>query len=134
MLLGRIRTRVTWGGPRADGAIGFAGGHPRRPRWPFRPLPTIWATLRSWGKDERRAVFQAYNLSILALTVVLHAASGLLTPEVGKLAIVALPGTFGGAWLGAQAYRRLSDQRFHEVVLTLLGISGLTLVWTALSH
>jgi len=67
-----------------------------------------------------------------AVTIVLHAVSGLLTAEVGRLALVALPGTFVGAWLGAHAHRRLSDQRFHEVVLGLLGISGLTLVWTSI--
>ena len=95
------------------------------------PLPTIWATLRGWGKDERRAVFQAYNLAVLAVVVALHAASGLVTAELGWLAVVALPGTLAGAWLGARAYRRLSDQRFHEVVLGLLGVSGLTLVWAS---
>lgn len=133
MLLGRIRTRITWGGRAADGAIGFAGGGILGGLAGLSgPLPTIWATLRGWGKDERRAVFQAYNLSVLVVTVMLHAASGLLTAEVGRLAIIALPGTFAGAWLGAHAYRRLSDKRFHEVVLSLLGISGLTLVWASL--
>lgn len=92
----------------------------------------MWATLRGWGKDERRGVFQAFNVAILTATVVSHVASGLLTAELGRLAVVALLGTLTGAWIGACAYRRLSDQRFHEVVLGLLGISGLTLVWSSL--
>lgn len=96
------------------------------------PLPTVWATLRGWSKDERRGVFQVFNLAVLTATVASHAVSGLLTAEVGRLAFAALPGTFVGAWLGARTYRRLSDQRFHEVVLGLLGISGLTLVWTSI--
>ena len=37
-----------------------------------------------------------------------------------------------GAWLGSRAYRRLSDRRFDEVVLALLGVSGLTLVFTSI--
>ena len=43
--------------------------------------------------------------------------------ELGRLAVVALPGTLAGAWLGARTYRRLSDRRFHVVVLGLLAAS-----------
>lgn len=132
MLLGRVRTRVAWGGRVADGAVGFAGGILGGLAGLSGPLPTIWAALRGWGKDERRGVFQAFNLAILAAVVVSHAASGLLTAELGRLTLFALPGTLAGTWLGARAYRRLSDQRFHEVVLGLLGVSGLTLVWSSL--
>ena len=95
-------------------------------------MPTVWATLRGWGKDERRGVFQAFNLAVLSAVAVAHAASGLLTAELGRVAVLALPGTLAGTWLGSQAYRRLSDKRFHEVVLSLLGVSGLTLVWSSL--
>lgn len=132
MLLGRFQPRVAWGGRAADGAVGFAGGILGGLAGLSGPLPTIWATLRGWGKDERRGVFQAFNLTILAAALLWHAASGLLTAELSRLAVVALPGTFAGAWLGAHAYHRLSDRRFHGVVLGLLGISGLTLVWTSL--
>lgn len=132
MLLRRTRARVAWGGRAADAAVGFAGGVLGGLAGLSGPLPTIWATLRGWGKDERRAVFQAYNLAVLAVVVALHAASGLVTAELGRLAVVALPGTLAGAWLGARAYRRLSEQRFHEVVLGLLGVSGLTLVWASI--
>ena len=128
MLLGRFRTRILWGGRAADGAVGFAGGVLGGLAGLSGPLPTMWATLRGWGKDERRGVFQAFNLAVLAAVAVAHAASGLLTAELGWLALLALPGTLAGTWLGARAYRRLSDQRFHEVVLSLLGMSGLTLV------
>jgi uncharacterized protein len=132
MLLGRTgRTRTTWGGRAADSLVGFAGGILGGLAGLSGPLPTMWATLRGWGKDERRGVFQSFNLAVLAAAVVSHAASRLLTAELGRLVLLALPGTLAGAWLGSRAYRRLSDQRFHEVVLALLGISGLTLVWTS---
>ena len=35
-----------------------------------------------------------------------------------------------GAWLGARAYKRLSDYHFHTVILCLLALSGLMLVWS----
>ena len=132
LLAGRARMHVAWGGRGADALVGFAGSVLGGLAGLSGPLPTLWATLRGWSKDERRGVFQAFNLAVLAATLVSHAISGLLTAEVGRLALVALPGTFAGAWLGARVYRRLSDRRFHEVVLGLLGLSGLTLVWTSL--
>ena len=132
MLLGRVRTRVAWGGRVADGAVGLAGGILGGLAGLSGPLPTMWATLRGWGKDERRGVFQAFNLAVLSAAFLSHAVSGMLTAELGRLTLVALPGTLTGAWLGARAYRRLSDKRFHEVVLGLLGVSGLTLIWASL--
>ena len=132
MLFRRAGTRITWGGRLADGAVGFAGGVLGGLAGLSGPLPTVWATLRGWSKDQRRGVFQVFNLAVLAMVAVTHAASGLMTAELGRAALLALPGTLAGTWLGARAYRRLSDQRFHEVVLSLLGVSGLTLVWSSL--
>ncbi len=131
MLLGRARPRVEWGGRGADSVVGFAGGVLGGLAGLSGPLPTAWATLRGWSKDEARGVFQAFNLVVLAAVVVWHVASGLLTAELGLLIAVAIPGTCVGAWLGVRAYRRLSDRRFREVVLCLLGVSGLALVWAS---
>ena len=66
MLLGRVRAQVAWGGRVADGAVGFAGGILGGLAGLSGPLPTMWATLRGWGKDERRGVFQAFNLAVLS--------------------------------------------------------------------
>lgn len=129
MLLGRVRPKFVWGGRSADGVVGFLGGILGGFAGLSGPLPTLWATLRGWGRDDRRSVFQAFNLTILLAALCAHALSGLLTVEFGKLFLGALPGTLLGAWLGARIYRRLTDKRFHEVVLCLLGISGITLVW-----
>ena len=131
-LLSRVRTRFTWGGRVADSAVGFAGGVLGGLAGLSGPLPTVWATLRGWGKDERRGVFQSFNLVILSAVAMAHAVSGLFTVELGRVVVLAMPGTLAGTWLGSHAYRRLSDQRFHEVVLSLLGLSGLSLVWSSL--
>ena len=40
------------------------------------------------------------------------------------LALLALPATLFGAWLGGRAYRVLSDGNFRDVVLGLLFLSG----------
>jgi uncharacterized membrane protein YfcA len=132
MLFGRPAARVTGGSRIADAAVGFGGGVLGGLSGLSAPLPIMWATLCGWGKDERRGVFQAFSLSILLAAALLYAVSGRLTAQVGWLVLEALPGTLCGAWLGAHTYRRLSDRRFHEVVLGLLGLSGLALVWTSL--
>ena len=86
-----------------------------------------------WGKDERRSVFQTFNLAVLLAALVSHALSGFLTAELGKAALIALPGTVIGSWLGVRAYGKLSDHVFHKTVLCLLGASGMILVWGVVS-
>jgi hypothetical protein len=132
MLIGGGRISVTHEGRLADVAIGLGGGVLGGLAGLSGPLPTMWATLRGWGKDERRGVFQTFNLVVLAMALFVLALRGMVTREVLWLAIWALPGTFCGAWLGHRCYRRLSDARFQQLVLILLTVSGLTLIWPTL--
>jgi len=128
MLAGDRRVALRWGGRSADAAIGLAGGILGGLAGLSGVGPTMWATLRGWPKDQRRGVFQAFNLTILSVALLVHAAGGLVTRDVVEPLLWALPGTLTGAWLGARAYRRLSDRHFHRLILVLLGVSGLTLV------
>lgn len=134
LLCGGPRRPLRWGGRGADGAVGFAGGVLGGLAGLSGPLPILWATLRAWPKDERRAVFQAFNLAVLTAALLWHAAAGLVTASVGLLVLYALPGTVVGSWLGARAYRRLSARRFDALVLYLLGLSGLVLLWSAVAR
>jgi uncharacterized protein len=120
------------GGRVADGAVGLAGGVLGGLAGLSGPPPILWASIRGWGKDERRGVFQTFNWTILMASLCMHAATGLVTGEVLRLALIAFPGTLIGAWLGARVYLRLSDRRFGDVVLALLFASGAVLVWTSL--
>jgi uncharacterized protein len=129
MLFGRSRAKSTWGGLIADGTIGFVlGGLAGL----SGPLPTMWATIRGWGKQESRGLFQAFNLTVLSIALLSHAFAGLLTAEVGRALLSALPGTITGAWLGAHAYGRLDDRRFRVIILLLLCASGGVLIWRSL--
>ena len=120
------------GGRLADSAVGMAGGVLGGLAGLSGPPPILWASLRGWGKDERRGVFQTFNWTVLTASLCMHAASGLVTGEVLRLALIAFPGTLIGAWLGARVYLRLSDRSFGDVVLALLFVSGAVLVWTSL--
>lgn len=132
MLVRGSRAGIAWGGRVADGVVGFGGGVLGGLAGLSGPLPTIWATVRGWTKDESRGVFQAFNLSILATALLAHAIAGLLTRDVALAVMAALPGTIAGAWIGARAYGRLSDRRFQEIILALLCVSGGVLIWTNL--
>ena len=94
-------------------------------------LPVVWTDARGWTKEHRRGVVQIFNMAILSLALVSHAVSGFLTREVAVAAIVALPGTIGGAWLGAFIYRRIADRSYSRIIMTLLLISGVVLIWTS---
>jgi uncharacterized protein len=122
------------GGRLADGAIGFAGGVMGGLAGLSGPLPILWASIRGWGKHERRGVFQIFNWTVLVAALCLQAASGHVGRQVLLLALLAFPATVFGTWLGARLYRKLSDQNFTNVVLALLFLSGLGLVWSSVGR
>jgi len=124
--------KVSFGGKVADAAVGLAGGILGGLAGLSGPLPILWASIRGWGKDERRGIFQIFNFTVLFVALCWQAASGLIERQVVWLALLALPGTIIGAWIGARLYRVLSDRNFRDVVLALLVLSGAGLVWSSL--
>lgn len=130
LLLHGRRAAFTGGGRAADGAVGFVGGILGGLAGLSGLAPTLWAELRGWEKDARRAVFQGYNVTILAFALLSQAAAGLLTAELGRLLLVALPGTIVGVWVGRRIYTRLDTRRFSRIVLVGLLLAGLVLVAT----
>jgi len=120
------------GGKVADTGIGFAGGVLGGLAGLSGPIPILWASVRGWGKDERRGLFQTFNWTILTAALCMQAGSGLIAHQTMWLALLVLPATIGGAWLGARAYHVLSDGNFRDVVLGLLFLSGITLVWSSI--
>jgi uncharacterized membrane protein YfcA len=132
MLLRRSAPTLSWGGRFADGMVGLGGGILGGLTGLSGPLPTIWASLRGWNKDAKRGLFQVFNLSILLLAIGSQAVSGFVTLEVGKLALIAFPGTLVGAWLGRKTYNMLGDDRFNQIVLVLLLLSGISILVTSI--
>ncbi|MDP1882545.1 MAG: TSUP family transporter, partial [Bradyrhizobium sp.] len=122
----------TFGGRVADAAVGFAGGILGGLAGLSGALPTLWASVRGWGKDQRRGVFQTFNWTVLLTALCLQAAMGLVELDVVWLALLAFPATITGAWLGARTYRALSDRNFMDLVLALLFLSGVGLVWSSI--
>jgi len=128
MLLSQRTFQVTVGGRIADAVVGFTGGVLGGMAGLSGPMPTIWASLRGWGKDERRGVFQAFNLTILLIALASQSIGGFITKEVGWLTLIALPGTVAGAWAGRRLYSKLGTHGFDRLVLTVLLLSGISLI------
>jgi hypothetical protein len=122
----------TIGGRVADAAVGFAGGILGGLAGLSGPLPILWASVRGWGKDERRGVFQTFNWTVLFVALCLQAANGRVGTEVLWFAALSLPGTVIGTWLGSRLYHALDDRNFRDVVLGLLFLSGAILVWNSI--
>jgi len=120
------------GGKLADAAIGFAGGILGGLAGLSGPLPILWASVRGFGKDERRGIFQTFNTAVLFVALCLQAAGGIVGREVLWFTLLAFPGTILGSWLGAKLYHALSDGNFRDIVLGLLFLSGLGLVWSSI--
>ncbi len=121
-----------FGGKIADGIIGFIGGILGGLAGLSGPPPILWASIRGWGKDERRGVFQTFNWTVLFVALCLQTASGLVGREVIWLAVLAFPATVLGSWIGAKLYHALSDRNFRDIVLGMLFLSGAVLVWNSL--
>ena len=88
----------------------------------------IWAELHGWGKDERRAIFQGYNLSILLVSLAAHLIAGTFTASVVPLLLLAVPSAMAGAWLGRKLYDRVDARRFSRIVLWLVWCAGVSLL------
>jgi len=129
MLLAAGRIRLGVGGPGAEAAVGLAGGVLGGIAGLSGPAPTVWATLKGWPKEQRRVVFQAFNLTILSAMLVASLLQGLIGMRLLAALAVTLPGTLIGARAGSLVYRRLDDRRFDRLVLLLLLLSGIGLVW-----
>lgn len=134
LLLQRRPMAFRFGGRLADGAIGFAGGIMGGLAGLSGPLPILWASVRGWGKHERRGVFQIYNWTVLLTALCLQIGSGLVERRVIWLILLAFPGTLIGTRLGARVYRALSDRHFADVAFVLLLFSGVGLVWNSLAR
>lgn len=128
-LAGRNRLRLLGGGRAADAAVGFAGGFLGGLAGMSGPLPTMWASLRGLGKDDKRALFQSFNTVTLTAMLFASAVQGLMSWQFGRALLISLPGSIVGARLGHWAYFRLAAHHYDRAVLGLMLLSGISLLW-----
>lgn len=134
MLLSKDLPRITFGGRIADAVVGLGGGVLGGLGGFTGTLPTLWCTLRGYERDVQRAVIQNFNLSMLAVTLVVYIASGLITRSMLPMIGLVLPAMLVPALIGARIYVGLSEAGFRRIVLSLLTASGVALLVSALPH
>jgi uncharacterized membrane protein YfcA len=115
-------------GPLLDGGAGIASGIVGGATGLAGILPTIWAGLRGWTKDEQRAVFQPVAVAIFAGCLVWLGGTRSFDRSTLLLFLAGLPALFAGNWLGLRLYGRLDEAGFRKVVLGLLLLAGAALV------
>jgi uncharacterized protein len=120
------------GGALADATVGLGGGFLGGFAGLSGPLPLIWLRLQGGGSQEQRAIYQPFNLAVLALASLGMALSGQITGEVWRVAAYCLPATLAGAFIGTRIYLGVSETTFQRVVLSLLLASGAILVAQAI--
>lgn len=129
----RPRRRVSEeSSPLVRGIVGMVGGFFGGFAGVTAPTISLWASLRGWGKEEQRAVYQPMMLAVAVLMLATYAVNGVLTAEVGRLALYTVPALLSGCWIGALIYRRLNDMQFATVILVLILLSGLNLALRSL--
>jgi len=123
--------RITGGGRLADALVGWIGGIMCGIAGLNGPAPTLWTTLRGWGRDRQRAVFQTFSLVTQALTIAAYLATGIIQTGTAWLFAVIVPAMLIPTLVGARLYRSFTDAGFRRIVLGLLALSGAILVATS---
>lgn len=127
------RSIGSWGGRRADSAVGIAGGFLGGFAGLSGPLPLIWLHMRGGDSSAQRAIYQTFNVVVLMLATIGMAVGRQLTTAVLTIALPCLPATLLGAWIGARLYVGVSYQTFQRAVLLLLLLSGGILLGQAIA-
>ncbi len=124
--------RITRGGRFGDALSGVAGGIMGGLGGITGVAPTLWCTVRGFGKDEARAIIQNFNLAMLAITLATYAATGIATRAMLPLFAIVAPAMLIPSLLGARMYLGISETAFRKVLLGLLTASGVAMLAAAL--
>ncbi len=114
--------------PAANSGIGFIGGVLGGIGGFTGAVPTLWASLQAWTKDEQRAIIQWFNITMHVVTITGYGISGLITVERSKWLLVAIPAMVIPSLLGAKLYTKISDVAFRRLILIILSATGIALL------
>jgi uncharacterized membrane protein YfcA len=128
ILLRRDLPRLVRQRPMIDSLVGFVGGILGGAASLSGVVPTMWCALQPWTKSEQRAVLQPFNVLILGIAATVFAVSGYYSSQSIPLILIALPITLISAQVGIWAFKRLSDDQFRRLLVTLMFVSGLIMV------
>ena len=91
-------------------------------------ITTIWSGLFGWTKQEKRGVFQGYNLIMALASLSLFWITGLLTSDLLNLMAMVVPVAIVSAFCGVLVFERMGDKQFTVLINGLLILSALNLL------
>ena len=97
------------------------------------PPAIIYGSLRRWPRAEFKSVLQSLFLINGIVIVMWQGSQGLITREVGWLALFAFPGLALGAAIGYRIDKRLDHEQSRKVVLGLIAVLGIALIARSIS-
>ena len=124
----KLQPAVIQAGRGTDVGVGFAGGVLGGIGGFSGALPAMWADFKGLRKDEARAIFQPFIIVMQMVAAVALVIGGFFGPESARMLLAALPALALGAWLGLKAYAVIPAEQFRIVLLSLLLVSGLSLI------
>jgi uncharacterized membrane protein YfcA len=96
-------------------------------------ITTIWSGLFGWTKQEKRGVFQAFNLCMGLFSLMLFAYWGYLDRQFTYTALFVVPLTLVAAAVGIRIFERLGNTGFTKLINILLALSALNLIISVLN-
>ncbi|MEP7157639.1 MAG: sulfite exporter TauE/SafE family protein [Betaproteobacteria bacterium] len=132
MLASQRLPKITAGGRIADGIAGLGGGLMGGIGGFTGVIPTLWCTLRGLEKEKQRAIIQNFNLATLSVTMAAYVATGLVTRDMLPMMPIVAVALLVPSVIGARVYIGLSEIAFRRIVLSLLSLSGLAMLGSAL--
>ncbi|MEP2532732.1 sulfite exporter TauE/SafE family protein [Shimia sp.] len=112
----------------ADRGIGFVSGILGGIAGLSGVLPMIWLQVNKLSSAEQRARYQPFNLLILGFAAVAMGFVGKFNAALLPYALIAVPFSLLGAFIGVRAYVGVSENTFRQIVLGLLFLSGCVIV------
>jgi uncharacterized membrane protein YfcA len=109
--------------------VGFAGGLVGGLTAMPGSLPIIWCDLRGVSKEHQRGEVQPFILTTQVFAIVLLISTpGTLHPGLLPILPLAIPSVVAGTFVGILLWGRIDDAKFRYSVLSLLLVSGLSLI------
>ena len=87
---------------------------------------------RHYSPENFRAVLNRVFTILNFLSLIMFAVAGKITPEVFKLAVLAIPVMGGGLWIGIRLRSFVDPDHFRNLVLVLLFATGLSAIANAI--
>jgi uncharacterized membrane protein YfcA len=132
MLIGNKLPPITKAGKLADVAIGAIGGIMGGIGGFNGTVPTLWCAMRGFNKNTQRTIIQNFNLAILTVTMITYVGSAIIVKEMIPTFVIIALSMMIPTLIGALLYVGINEAAFRKIILSLLTISGITLLSSSL--